>query len=345
MPYTLLAMENPLLDIQCKPDQELLDKYDLKANDAILAGASHEPLYKEIVEKYEVTYVAGGAAQNTARGAQFFLPPNSTAYMGCISDDEFGKTMAAAAKDDGLYTNYEITKQAATGTCAVLITGNNRSLVANLAAAEKFQASFLQKPENWKLVEEAKYYYMGSFFLTHDGGYQSALLVSQHAAENNKTFALNLSAPFLSQFFKERLDSIIKNTDILFGNEDEARTYSQQAGWNTDNVEEIAKKLSQLEKGNSKPRLVVITQGADATVVAQGDVAHTYPVIKVDASEIVDTNGAGDGFCGGFMGLYAQGVEDPARCIKAGHYLANIVIKRVGPTYPPMAERTNIPSF
>ncbi|KAG1107390.1 hypothetical protein G6F42_016382 [Rhizopus arrhizus] len=322
MPYTLLAMENPLLDIQCKPDQELLDKYDLKANDAILAGASHEPLYKEIVEKYEVTYVAGGAAQNTARGAQFFLPPNSTAYMGCISDDEFGKTMAAAAKDDGLYTNYEITKQAATGTCAVLITGNNRSLVANLAAAEKFQASFLQKPENWKLVEEAKYYYMGSFFLTHDGGYQSALLVSQHAAENNKTFALNLSAPFLSQFFKERLDSIIKNTDILFGNEDEARTYSQQAGWNTDNVEEIAKKLSQLEKGNSKPRLVVITQGADAPVVAQGDVAHPYTVIKVDAS-----------------------VEDPARCIKAGHYLANIVIKRVGPTYPPMAERTNIPSF
>lgn len=126
MPYTLLAMENPLLDIQCKPEQELMDKYKLKANDAILADASHEPLYKEIVDKYEVAYVAGGAAQNTARGAQFFLPPNSTAYMGCISDDKFGKTMTAAAKDDGLYTNYEITNEAATGTCAVLITGNNR---------------------------------------------------------------------------------------------------------------------------------------------------------------------------------------------------------------------------
>ncbi|KAL9551523.1 hypothetical protein MBANPS3_004220 [Mucor bainieri] len=107
-----------------------------------------------------------------------------------------------------------------------------------------------------------------------------------------------------------------------------------QAGWNTDKVEEISKKLSQLEKG------------AEATVTAQGDVDHTYPAIKVDAGEIVDTNGAGDGFCGGFMGLYAQGVEDPARCVKVGHYLANmIVIKRVGSTCPPMAERTNIPSF
>lgn len=219
------------------------------------------------------------------------------------------------------------------------------SLVANLAAAEKLSPDFVKKPENWKLVEEASYYYFGSFCITHDGGYESALAISKYAAENNKIVALNLSAPFLSQFFKERLDAVIKNTDVLFGNEDEARTYSQQAGWNTDNVEEIAKKLSQLEKGNGKPRLVVITQGADSTVTAFGEESHTYPVIKVQESEIVDTNGAGDAFCGGFMGLYAQGVTDPARCVQAGHYLANIVIKRVGPTYPPVAERTNIPTF
>ncbi|EIE81436.1 hypothetical protein G6F46_000217 [Rhizopus delemar] len=345
MPFTLLAMENPLLDIQCNPSEELLKKYNLKSNDAILADASHQPLYKEIVDNYKVAYVAGGAAQNTARGAQYFLPPKSVIYMGCVSDDQFAETMKEAAEADGLTTNYEITKDAPTGTCAVLITGHDRSLVANLAAAEKFQASFLQKPENWKYVEEAQYYYFGSFFITHDGGYQSALLVSEHAAKNNKTFALNLSAPFLSQFFKERLDSIIKNTDILFGNEDEARTYSQQMNWGTDDIEEIAKKLSQLEKSNDKPRLVVITHGAQSTVTAIGNVSNSYPVIKVAESEIVDTNGCGDGFCGGFMGLYAQGVHDAARCVQAGHYLANLVIKRIGPSYPPMAERTNVPSF
>lgn len=126
MPYTLLAIENPLLDIQCKPTQELLDKYNLKANDAILADESHQALYKEIVDNYEVAYVAGGAAQNTARGAQYFLPPNSTVYMGCVSDDKFGDIMKESAKADGLTTKYEITKEAPTGTCAVLITGHNR---------------------------------------------------------------------------------------------------------------------------------------------------------------------------------------------------------------------------
>jgi adenosine kinase len=219
------------------------------------------------------------------------------------------------------------------------------SLVANLAAAEKLSSTFVQQPENWKLVENAKYYYFGGFIITHDGGYESAKLVSQHAADNNKTFALNLSAPFLSQFFKERLDSIIKNTDVLFGNEDEARTYAKQAGWETEDVQEIAKKLSQLEKGNATPRLVVITQGAEATCTAVGDVSNVYPVIKVEDKDIVDTNGAGDAFCGGFMGLYAQGISDAGRAVQAGHHLANLVIKAIGPTYPAMDQRTNIPTF
>jgi adenosine kinase len=37
--------------------------------------------------------------------------------------------MKAAAEADGLTTNYEITKDAPTGTCAVLITGHNRLVI------------------------------------------------------------------------------------------------------------------------------------------------------------------------------------------------------------------------
>ncbi len=37
-------MGNPLLDIQVKDGEELLKKYDLKANDAILADEKHRPM-------------------------------------------------------------------------------------------------------------------------------------------------------------------------------------------------------------------------------------------------------------------------------------------------------------
>ena len=42
--YPLFCMGNPLLDMQVNNVEELLKKYDLKANDAILAEEKHVPL-------------------------------------------------------------------------------------------------------------------------------------------------------------------------------------------------------------------------------------------------------------------------------------------------------------
>jgi adenosine kinase len=51
-------------------DAKLLEKYGLKANDAILAGKEHMGLYEDLLNNYDAKLIAGGAAQNTARGAQ-----------------------------------------------------------------------------------------------------------------------------------------------------------------------------------------------------------------------------------------------------------------------------------
>ena len=42
--YSLFCIGNPLLDMQVTNGEELLKKYDLKANDAILAEAKHQPM-------------------------------------------------------------------------------------------------------------------------------------------------------------------------------------------------------------------------------------------------------------------------------------------------------------
>lgn len=51
-------------------DEALLNKYGLKANDAILAEEKHATLYDELINERDAKLIAGGAAQNTARGAQ-----------------------------------------------------------------------------------------------------------------------------------------------------------------------------------------------------------------------------------------------------------------------------------
>lgn len=45
-------------------------RYNIKANDAILAEEKHMALYQDLVRNYKVHYIAGGAAQNSIRGAQ-----------------------------------------------------------------------------------------------------------------------------------------------------------------------------------------------------------------------------------------------------------------------------------
>ncbi|RCU22348.1 hypothetical protein DVA79_21505, partial [Acinetobacter baumannii] len=75
-------------------------------------------------------------------------------------------------------------------------------------------------------------------------------MVAEHAAANNKVFTMNLSAPFICEFFKDVQEKALPYMDYVFGNETEARTFSRVHGWKTENVEEIAIKISQLPKAS-----------------------------------------------------------------------------------------------
>ena len=112
--------------------------------------------------------------------------------------------------------------------------------------------------------------------------------------------------------------------DFVFGNETEARAFSRVHGWEvtfyrhqivyyhddffkyrtwihrlcfrlqTDNVEEIALKISQWTKASgSHKRVTVITQGLAPVVVAEDGKVKKFPVIKLPKEKLVDTNGAG----------------------------------------------------
>ena len=138
------------------------------------------------------------------------------------------------------------------------------------------------------------------------------------------------------------MSQVLPYADIVFGNESEAASYAESSGYETKDVKEIAVKLSQHVKVNAKrPRMVVITQGAQPTIVVYEGKVTEYPVIPIAQHDIVDTNGAGDAFVGGFLSQLVQG-KSTNSCVKGGNFLANLVIQRSGATYP---DEKNIPSF
>mmetsp|Transcript_28968 Transcript_28968/g.55472 ORF Transcript_28968/g.55472 Transcript_28968/m.55472 type:complete len:350 (+) Transcript_28968:70-1119(+) len=336
----LLGMGNPLLDISAVVTQDFLDKWELKMNNAILAEEKHAPMYTEMVEKFDVDYVAGGATQNSIRVCQWMLQvPGAVSYIGSIGKDKFGEEMKKACAKDGVNVQYFECDEKATGTCAVAVKDGERSLCANLSAAEMYKIDDLNKPEKWAVVEQAKFYYMAGFFITVCP--DAILKVAKHACEAGKVFTMNLAAPFIMQVppFKATLMAALPYMDFLFGNETEAQTFAESEGWETRDVSEIALKIAKMPKENgSRGRTVVFTQGADATVVACNGAVTLYPVIALPKEKLVDTNGAGDAFVGGFLSQLVSG-KSMAECCRAGNYAANTIIQRSGCTFP------DVPAF
>ncbi|EWM21385.1 adenosine kinase [Nannochloropsis gaditana] len=334
MPTILLGMGNPLLDISAEVPQEVLDKYELKLDSAILAEEKHLPLYKELVDAYKVQYIAGGATQNAIRVAQWMSQtPGSTSFFGCIGKDDFGAELQNCAKADGVNAFYKEDPETPTGTCAVLVKDGERSLCANLAAANKFTADHLASVKAKEMIAEAKMFYIASFFLTVS--VESLLVVADHAVEHNKIFAMNLSAPFLIQFFAEPMAQALPYTDYVFGNESEATAYGELQGWGTD-IPTIALRLAAApKKSGTRPRVVVFTQGSEATVVAKEGQVEKFPVEMLEKDKLVDTNGAGDAFVGGFLSVLMR-KEGAAmeECVRAGHWASRVIIQRSGCTFP-----------
>ncbi|CAD6195082.1 unnamed protein product [Caenorhabditis auriculariae] len=328
----LIGMCNPLLDIQTRVEKPFLDKWGLKENDAILCDDKLAGMFDELAENYEVEYIPGGAAQNALRVCQWILNnPKRSVFFGAVGSDKFGEMLRSKAQEAGVNAQYQVNETVKTGTCAALINGTHRSLCAHLAAANTFTVDHLNKAENVRLVDDAKFYYITGFFITVCP--PAIMQIANHSNDHNKTFMLNLSAPFISQFFFEPLSQILPYVDVLFGNEDEAAAFAKAAGFDTTDVKEIALKAAALPKKSNRKRLIVFTQGPDPVIVVDGDSVTEFPVKRLAAEEIIDTNGAGDAFVGGFLAQFIQG-KSLAEAVECGCYAACEIIKKQGCTVP-----------
>jgi adenosine kinase len=337
--YTLLGIENPLLDMIVYCDRTQLDRYQLNENDAILATEQHFSLFQELDLNPETLFVAGGGAQNTLRTTQWMLggtrdhAPRATVYLGCAGRDGFADRLRQEAHNDGLRTEYLEDPDIQTGTCAVLVHNNHRSMVANLGAANNYRQTHLQRPDIWSFVENARFYYSTGFFLTVSP--ESLRLIMEHAVLAGKIVCFNLAASFIIQCFGDRLHEVLPYCDFLFGNHCEMIAYAEANHLNSHDIVEIGKYLANYPKTKTeRERIIVITQSAQPTLLINSSgLINSYPVLPIDPDEIIDTNGAGDAFVGGFLSQLLLN-KNLDTCVKGGHFAANFILKQTGVRFP-----------
>ena len=142
-----------------------------------------------------------------------------------------------------------------------------------------------------------------------------------------------MSAPFIAQFFKAQVDQILPYCDIVIANEAEAEAWAEASGQpDKKDLPAIARALALSPKANpSRPRIVIFTHGAESTiVVSANDLENpkTYAVHTLSNEQIIDTNGAGDSFAGGFIGAYVSG-KSLDESIEAGHKMGAMNVQLV----------------
>jgi len=331
--YKIFGAGNPLLDCSLEfPDDAVFAKYGIQPASACLAEEKHKPLFAEICANENVQYIPGGATLNTIRVSKWVMGENGkAAYLGSVGKDSVADTLESGCQNDGVTTALHRSEECtATGRCAVVVVGKERSLVADLQAANHYPVSSLDTPEAQALWTNSDICYSAGFWLTVCP--EGMVKIAKHCRENNKTFCLNISAPFLAQFFLEPMKEVLKYTDILFGNEDECAALAKTLSFMDPSADvENAKQFSKfnLENEGTSPRTVVITRGLEPVIVAQGDNARLYTVPQVAKESIVDLNGAGDSFVGGFLAALAQGKDEATR-VAYGNYAAGQIIQVAG---------------
>lgn len=270
--------------------------------------AAHSPVKSQ---------ACGGSAANTIIGAQYFGA--KTFYSCNVANDDDGdfyaKDLAAAGVDSNINGNRD---QGITGKCTVMITPD----------AERTMNTFLgitsdlhEKHINEEALAASEYVYIEGYLVTSDTSRAAAIKVRELARKHGVKVALTFSDPGMTQYFRDGLLEMLGDgVDLLFCNEQEAKTMAQTENW--DEAVEFIKGLA---------KQFVITRGAQGAVAFDGKELISTPAKKITP---VDTNGAGDMFAGAFLYAITHGY-DFAAASRLAVAAAGLLITQFGPRLAP----------
>ncbi len=278
--------------------------------DLIASGVEHapEPGKEVIAEDFEVTL--GGASAIFASGIARL--GRGVTFISRVGADDFGAFCGAALAKRGISTNHiKISEGAKTGVTMVLSTWQDRALVTYLGAIAEL--GFADVPLD--ALENHRHLHLTSYFLQRNLKPDFARLMTE-AKKRGLTVSFDPNSD-PTQSWDEQIFDVIKQTDILFLNETEAKQLTSQI--------DLGAAIRRL--GSYCPCVVIKLGSKGAAALYRGEFA------SVDGFEVkaVDTTGAGDSFAAGFVHVFLDG-KDLRECLTFGNACGALSTTQAGGT-------------
>lgn len=275
----VLGVGNALVDIiSVLQDDSILHKFGLPRGSMTLVDTE---LSKKI---YDATFSknsemsTGGSVANTMRSLASL--GGNGGYLGKIGKDELGKLFQQDFERKGIRTHLK-TSDKDTGRVMGLVSQDSERTMATYlgAAAELTPADFV--PE---IFEGYNYLYMEGYLVFNHDLIKAGVEMAKKAGLK---VAIDLASFNVVEANLEFLKDLIKNNvDIVFANEEEAKSYTGKEP--EEALHEIAKECE----------LAIVKIGKEGSLIK-----FNNEVIKVGTIEAraLDTTGAGDSYAAGFF--------------------------------------------
>jgi adenosine kinase len=337
---SLIAIGNPMVDITVSIDKDTLQNYGLEYRRTTFCNEKTQKFLDELDKRPIVTYTPGGSVMNTLRVCSYILNMNQNesgkhhiTMLGAVGNDIYKDKIINSLKEAKVEPMLEILQEK-TSRCGVGIYKRDRCLVPDIQASKNLSKEFID--EKLESIYQHDVLLIEGYYLKEN--YDLCKFLCQEFKKQNKLVILTLSAVCIVQYHMDKIREIADMSDMIIGNMEETEVLA--GGKNAvfqDTYEKVHKILS------PKNRLLVVTCGSHGVYCS----IYNYQSMRLDLilqcfpnfvknDDIVDLNGAGDAFLGGFLAMYLKGNINNKlfSCCKAGNNAASVILRNVGCTFP-----------
>lgn len=307
----IIGIGNALVDaLYLIENEDIIKEFGLEKGGMHLIG---ENIFEQVCERMRAAKrerTTGGSACNTILAlAQLGAP---VGLIGKINDDENGRFFEDSFRQAGVRT-FLMKDAQPTGTASTFITPDGQRTFATYLGA----AALLQAPEvasQW--LDGYSYIYIEGYLVqSHD----LIEAVVEAAKARGVKVCVDLASYNIVAAELDFFARLLRKTDIVFANEDEARAFTG------------LKPEAALEQLASVCETAVVKVGKRGAYARRGEEVAFVPAKS--GTKVVDTTAAGDYFSAGF--LYGAAQDCPLeQCLANGTVLANEIIQVVGTKLP-----------
>ena len=347
-PIKYMSFGSPLMDCISDVSKEFIINNKIELNSTIHRKLSEIKFLNEFL-KNEIKYIPGGCQFNAMRVFNWMLEKDKTDIIGFLgsvgSQDPYGKVYQNLLLRENIVPIFETIENETTGLCMVICYNRDRAHITDLGASISISNDFVDR--NWYKFKNVELIYTELFILKTKK--EICFKLAELGLRNETFYGFNLPSEYFLVNYKNDISKLCEYADIIFANEQEALLFCEALNIypnKNENKNELIKDLAFHlcknipKKNKNKKRIVVVTSGPNPASCCQYDhkkqkeiFSGIFSVKDVPAENIIDTNGAGDAFAGGFLSQFVKG-KSLVECMKAGHWAASIIIQKRGCDIP-----------